>query len=546
MSAWPVIERELRIRARKHAVYFGRVAAVAIGVAVIAPRLLGPGIAAGPATGRFMLNALVATAFAISCGSCLLTSDAIGAERREGTLPLLFTTHLSSIDVLVGKLVPAGIVAVCALVAFVPAFMLAGLMGGVTAAETVRKGLAVVDGLFLSLAIGLLVSAHENDRFRAARIAILVTLGIQLIPFFIGATTFSWVSPMRAAALADDVSYASSPLPYWLSLFMVQAVGWLIIFRTDHRLRTVLRNDVNELDEVSDGEGGGEAAPAPDRRPPLRGTNPVAWLVAHQSGMGAAVFIGTVVTIIFSPTIRFGGGWTGFGGSFVTWPLFLAMALLGDSLFAWAGSRFFLTARRTAEIELLMTTPNGASAIVFGQWTALAAVCGRVVLPGLIVRGLWVSMVAATNDRPAVSGVLALVLISSTQYLAELMAICSLGMWFGLSSRGQHLAIIRTVFLAKGVPYAVAMIWSVFSVHSVALGGATGTIYRLPLWLGQMIALAWPMAMIWWANRRLREALPGVATGTEEKRPATSRFYWDLGTDIPEAAGQVRALNFKP
>lgn len=538
MSAWPVIERELRIRSRKHAVYFGRVAAVGIGVTAIAPRLLGTGVAAGPATGRFMLNALVATAFAISCGSCLLTSDAIGAERREGTLPLLFTTHLSSIDVLVGKLVPAGIVALCALVAFVPAFMLAGLIGGVTAAETVRKGLAVVDGLFLSLAIGLLVSAHENDRFRAARIAILVTMAIQLIPFFIGATTFSWVSPMRAAALADDVSYSASPLPYWISLFMVQAVAWLIIFRTDRRLRTVLRNDVHELDEIADGNAGQEIASAPDRRPPLGGTNPVAWLVAHQSGMGAAVFIATVVTIIFSPTLRLGGGWISIG-SVVMWPLFLAMALLGDSLFAWAASRFFLTARRTAEIELLMTTPQGASAIMFGQWTALAKVLGRVVLPGLVVRGLWVGMAGAAAERVALSAVLAHVVLSSAQYLAELVAICALGMWFGLSSRGQPMAIFRTVILAKGVPYGVALIWSILSVHSVALGGVRETIYRFLLWFGQLIALAWPVAMIWWAQHRLREALPGVATGTEERRPATSRFYWDLGTDLPEATGKA-------
>ena len=40
-------------------------------------------------------------------------------------------------------------------------------------------------------------------------------------------------------------------------------------------------------------------------------------------------------------------------------------------MFAWAASRFFVEARRTGELELLLTTPLGAKQIVSTQWEVL-------------------------------------------------------------------------------------------------------------------------------------------------------------------------------
>ena len=55
----------------------------------------------------------------------------------------------------------------------------------------------------------------------------------------------------------------------------------------------------------------------------------------------------------------------------LVWPLSLATSTLGSALFAWAASRFFVEARRTGEIELLLTTPVGAKQIVSTQWQVL-------------------------------------------------------------------------------------------------------------------------------------------------------------------------------
>ncbi len=53
--------------------------------------------------GKRVFTGVVSAAFLLSCSASLLAADAISAERREGTLGLLFLTRVRSMHVLLGN-----------------------------------------------------------------------------------------------------------------------------------------------------------------------------------------------------------------------------------------------------------------------------------------------------------------------------------------------------------------------------------------------------------------------------------------------------------
>src|SRR5204863_2908551 len=111
--------------------------------------------------GSTVFDSLVAIAFVLCCLTCIVSADVIASEKREGTLGLLFLTTVRRFDVVLGKLVSSGIAALTALLVLMPFLALPMLMGGVTGGETLRKALALLNALFLALAVGIYSSACQ-------------------------------------------------------------------------------------------------------------------------------------------------------------------------------------------------------------------------------------------------------------------------------------------------------------------------------------------------------------------------------------------------
>src|SRR5712671_4022877 len=121
MIVWPVLERELRQRARASATYWTRIAIVLIGASACLPQLLWSAALGRPDTlGRTVFNGIVVVGFLTAGSAFILTVDAVSRERREGTLGLLLLTRVWSSDILLGKLGSSGLAGLCALVAFLP------------------------------------------------------------------------------------------------------------------------------------------------------------------------------------------------------------------------------------------------------------------------------------------------------------------------------------------------------------------------------------------------------------------------------------------
>ena len=166
MTFLPIVDRELRVAARKRNTFWLRVVAALIALVIgggfMVLSLLpfggmtpfgGRGQMGGP---LFAVLTWLSLATALSAG-LFFTSDCVSEEKREGTLGFLFLTDLRGYDVVLGKLLATSLRCVFGLVAIFPVLAITQLMGGVEATQFWKTLLALVNALFISLAGGLFV-----------------------------------------------------------------------------------------------------------------------------------------------------------------------------------------------------------------------------------------------------------------------------------------------------------------------------------------------------------------------------------------------------
>ena len=525
MTFLPILERELRVRARNRITWWMRLAVAFAGVVVCLPQLMiDPTPFNTPALiGRGVFNGIIGAAFLLCSGACLLTADAIGRERREGTLGLLLVTRVNVLDVLLGKLGSIGLAGLCALLAILPILMIPVLAGGVTGGEAARKGLALVNCLFSALTIGLYAAAARPDRFRAARRALLLFLAVAVLPLIagwifqrtmitMGLRWISLVSPLGILTSAADSAYKASAGPYWTSMALLPALNCLLLGWTGNRLRRGLREE--------DGRGFMTRA-APVRRvsaPPsgcpwlaVRDkVEPAEWLMRRQRGLAPALWAAAFIGFSYYGLFSFGFRFIGVSSiAPVSWSLGLAVSALSGALITWAASRFFFEARRSGELELLLTTPIGAGALVSAQWRVLKALLRWpiVVMLAPLLLQIVFYLVVARFPAPIPWRFYYTVscLFGAVNTFLGIWALCWLGFWFGLRASGQARAILWAVGLVKGFPYLLSLLYSMLSrSFTSGVGGPATPWYWLLLWLPPQI---FDLVLYLWLIRLARRQL---------------------------------------
>src|SRR5512136_906820 len=130
MTFLPIVERELRVAARRPGTYWTRWFA-ALGM-LATWMVLGVAIRrAQPAEVSktlFLALGILALGFSLLAG-IFLTADCLSEEKREGTLGLLFLTDLRGYDVVLGKLIASSVHSVYGLLAMFPVLALPLMMG---------------------------------------------------------------------------------------------------------------------------------------------------------------------------------------------------------------------------------------------------------------------------------------------------------------------------------------------------------------------------------------------------------------------------------
>lgn len=158
MFSFPVIDRELRVEARKRATYWLRVWSgfAAVMVFVIAIALAGEKLQNGSYL-FFLIHGSLSVMLLLIAP--VTAADAISRERREGTLGLLFLTPLTARQIVSGKFAVRLFRLFYFWLLFAPFLMLPMLAGGL-AVESILLSVAIMLCLlFSSLAAGMIASA---------------------------------------------------------------------------------------------------------------------------------------------------------------------------------------------------------------------------------------------------------------------------------------------------------------------------------------------------------------------------------------------------
>jgi hypothetical protein len=470
MTFLPIIDRELRVAARKRSTFWLRVVSALVGIVIGGAIMMLSRIGAfgASAMGDAIFNVLTWLALMVALSAGLFfTSDCLSEEKREGTLGFLFLTDLRGYDVVGGKLLATSLRVTYALMSVIPILAVTFVMGAVSGPQYWKTALALLNALFFSLAAGLMVSALGRDAQKALGATVLLLLLLVLG----GPVADAIYSHLHRRVMKPVLGLASPGYvflagawgrgPYWPALALSHALGWgmlaLACLAVPRSWQEKGRKPGASRRSYWWRYGGARRRLALRRK--LLDRNPILWLSCRERwqsiGMWAVSLIVAGVLaafLVWKAPVNVWGAW-----STLSW-LFVAL------LYLWMASqagRFYLEARRSGLIELLLAAPLTVKQVVQGHWRAMVRMFGAPVALLLLVEfaGGWLAYRTTWGTAvPAKWNHLAALIKSAASTLSTLTSLVALawfGMWMGMTSRNASLATLKTILFVKVIPFLV-------------------------------------------------------------------------------------------
>jgi ABC-type transport system involved in multi-copper enzyme maturation permease subunit len=466
MTFLPIVERELRVRARLRATLRIRIGGALLASLFVALLLLLSEVMFAPGkVGRFMFSALGGVAL----GFCLLegvraTADCLSEEKRQGTLGLLFLTDLKGYDVVLGKLAATSLNSFYSLIAIFPPLAVPITLGGVTGGEFWRLGLLLADTLFFSLATGMFVSSFSRRESQAWGTTLALILAVTILTAILPAGLWPgfefWkaASPLLAFSSLFDLPYGANPERYWHSILWLHLAGWLGL---------ALASFVLPLSWKEGGErrftfpfrpmasGFGRVRPRQEKNR-LLDLNPVLWLSGARSRPSGWLWL--LVSVAGAVWIILWGASE--GDQNIVWGLVLSALGLHFFLACWVAFRAahaFTEARDSGALELLLTTPLTPQAIAAGHWLALHRSFLRPLRLLLFTEAalFLAELFVLSGTQPD-----SLALVFSSGFLLWMLAVSILdiyaaghfGLWMGLTNKKPAQAVSKTILFVLVLP----------------------------------------------------------------------------------------------
>lgn len=509
MTFLPIVERELRLAARRRRTYWTRLAAAALGV-VTALGMLSPGfnnLRPATVTGAHVFGVLAAGGF----GLCLLagafiTADCLSGEKREHTLGLLLLTRLTGHDIVLGKLLATSLNAVYGLVAALPVLSLALLFGGITAGEFWRMALVLLNTLFFSLAVGMGVSALSRNAYRAVAGTLAAVLLLAAAPFL--GLAFGWrgnlnvailgMSPASAYATAFAGRFGRASSLFWLSLGWTHLAAWALLACASWWVPRCA------VEVAAGGLPGGRRRwrswleehwfRGQARREQRPAVNPMLWL-ARQEPQRLAWFWSFVALA----GLAWLAGYSHFRSFWlraeVVFATTTALHLVIKCWLALEATRRFADGRRSGELELLLVTPLAVAEIVNGRMLALRR---QFYAPVALVLGADLLLLLFGMESPGwwgqAGGWALAFLVGGGMFLVDCYTICWVGLWLGLTAKTPVQAFLQTLVRVLVVP------WVIFVVSLLFLGSLLGELAMM-WWFA--IGIGNSLCLCHWASSRL-------------------------------------------
>jgi hypothetical protein len=535
MIVLPVVDRELRVAARRPATYRTRLwaALAAMGV-VAAKRFAEAWLGASAASqGRSLFFGLASLAFVY----CLfigarVTSDCISEEKREGTLGLLFLTDLGGVDVVLGKLVASSVNSFYGLLSVLPLLAMPLLLGGVTLAEFGKVVVTLLNALFFSLSVGVLVSALSRNERKAMMATALAVVSPAFIPFavvffmavvlevftpssFAMAVPFLMANPVFAFLLSLPTWLPPfipvPPWSFWVSIALVHAFSWLALLITAVLLPLIWKDRAHVRARI-------EAPSLSERwrvwafgtghqrelfRTMLIERNPFLWLVSRDRLKPAYAWF-FVLSMI---AVWIWGYYNHQDVMFDFYPLVPTVMLIHCFLKVWVVSEVshrLVEDQRNGALELLLSTPLTVRKILEGQQLALLR---QFAGPLLLLASLEL-LVFRKAFSVAVLGPVLMMLI------LDLWTLFWVGMRFSLSARSINEVLLKSLFFVLALPWFVCLgLWPLFESAWSRFGPGYGNIFfGHRVWFWFVVGLVTDLILVLaWARPQLLGKSDGSA-----------------------------------
>jgi ABC-type transport system involved in multi-copper enzyme maturation permease subunit len=567
----PLVERELRAGARRPLFYWLRgLLALATGFqgyellnhfAIAPPPRAALMVMAPPGptiTGATVLHQMSWLLFLATLLMGLVSADSITRERREGTLGLLLLTDLTPGEIVWGKMLSCGLTSFLVLLGALPALMFPVLAGGVTGSEAALIALGLVNTLFVALTAGLWMSALFRERRYAMPAALALIAGLAFVPEVIGGSYFgiAVVPFFRLAGLSGWMTAARLRGLFKLTFvgwfMLMHTVGWIFLWRAAVTLARNWQDQAHkQVREPEPTEEWPIRAPAPPLVEGLAATpepaidlaraswltdprpwdaDPIRWRVERLGSAEGLIWLAVALNFLaqfgtLGPILNFGAAPADTWGfvSFVG----MSVILFSGGLIAWAGARFFQDSRRQQDLELLLTTPQGSRHILGGQWCVLRRALTwplGVVLVLALPTGISL-LYDYVNDYQREYWSMLQPFLIAVNLTLEAVALCWVGIRFGLYGRNAITAVVGTVGLVQLLPLVLAVglmwAWTWVPTRWSSLVMARGKMP--PVILALLFFVAKNLALIVWARLRLRRELR-LGSRTARLDASTSRL----------------------
>ena len=414
------------------------------------------------------------------------TADSISQERREGTLGLLLLTDLRGRDIVLGKMLPAALHTVYAVLAMVPVLGLALLMGGVTGGELARTGIALLMAVALMLTAGMLASANVEDATQAWLGAVILS-GLWALP---AGLMLYW---------GFDAGYSAAPAVFWILFVFCVVVELGTFFGACRALRStapppasVVTMATERLPEMATGVALPPASPVEKER--RLAENPAFWLALREDN-GGSLLLGLVGALLLLLAV-FGSLMEHGSNVFFFAALLVGVYGLAALLLTWEGCRGMADLRRSGVMELLATTPLRVERVVDGFKDGLRERFERPVLVLVSVQSLLPAGLFLGGDIAAAFGAVFALACANFWLIAELFALGNAALYFGFRHGNAGAAFGRSV------------LWTIL-LPCIALP-MSGAMCLWPIVL--VLLVAKPFMLYGWAKTRLRTEIPRLTT----------------------------------
>ncbi len=468
MTFLPMVQRELRVLARKPATYRWRwlIGGAAFGLALLLVMMMGlMGSPRGWGEALFRILSGYAAAVCVLAG-LFGAADILSEERREGTLGLLFLTDLKGYDVVLGKFSAVALNAFYWLLAIIPVLSLPLLMGGVTFGEFARTSLALINLLFFAMAAGTWASARVNEVMHSLSISagvlvlfcLLTPVVFSLANLGGGNEELAWVtcSPVASLFYTGSMKYGATPQLYWYPFISSLLLAFMLLGLTVWQLPKIWQRPVKEPGGwLSTRWGGKRQKTSFGERAQWLDINPAMFLMRPGQSMRVTsimlAVLGTAMLVVDMIYFEdYSLLYVPFTGSPLEWFILLPLKLL---LVVHACS-FFASARQSGVFELLLSTPLTIKEIVRAHWKVIHRVFFWpffMLFVYLLYGGLKLFVLEGSD---MLAGILGFLVIGKhlITHVFDYFLLGWMGAWMGLKLKRPGWAPFFTILFALILP----------------------------------------------------------------------------------------------